>query len=211
MAQDNSWDEPNPNPRLLTGKDIIEASEFLVVEPAALWAVADVETNGRGFLHSGKPKILFEGHIFFKLMEDRAGPTIAIKGATEHGEVCYPKWDRSKYKGGEAEYGRLEEARGINDSLALQSASWGLFQLMGFNFPLAGFPSIYQFVMAMYQSERQHLLAIARWMKNTGVYKLLQARRWTDFAKAYNGPSYKVNFYDSRLEVAYGRRRTSTD
>lgn len=48
--------------------------------------------------------------------------------------VFYPKWDKSKYLGGVHEYKRLELAQEIDEECALKSASWGIGQIMGFNF-----------------------------------------------------------------------------
>ena len=35
------------------------------LEPAAIKAVVVVESGGNGFISDGKPKLLFEGHIFW--------------------------------------------------------------------------------------------------------------------------------------------------
>ena len=56
----------------ITEDDFRKAAALLDVELAALKAVEEVETTGRGgFLPSGKPRILFEGHIFWKQLKKR--------------------------------------------------------------------------------------------------------------------------------------------
>ncbi|MFO6076311.1 N-acetylmuramidase domain-containing protein, partial [Pseudomonas aeruginosa] len=35
------------------------------------------------------------------------------------------------------------------------------------------------------------------------LHKALKARKWADFARLYNGPDYKRNLYDVKLEHAY--------
>jgi len=40
------------------------SAKSLNVEVASIKAVAEVESSGDGFLADGKPKILFEPHIF---------------------------------------------------------------------------------------------------------------------------------------------------
>ncbi|MCC6559800.1 MAG: DUF3380 domain-containing protein, partial [Xanthomonadales bacterium] len=42
-------------------------SERLEVSVPTLKAVAEVESAGSGFLSDGRPKILFEGHVFSRL------------------------------------------------------------------------------------------------------------------------------------------------
>ena len=84
-----------------------------------------MEAQGAGFLGL-KPKVLYEGHIFWRLLE-QAGirPQQFVAG---NEDVLYPKWTTRFYLGGLQEYDRLEKAKVIDESLALQSASWGCFK-----------------------------------------------------------------------------------
>ena len=91
----------------LTNDMIKELGNSLNLEPALLKAVILVEGAGRdGFLPDGRPQILFEGHImykeFHKKFPDRDLGYLCKKFST----VFFPKWDRSKYLGGAAEYKR---------------------------------------------------------------------------------------------------------
>ena len=50
---------------MVTEKDFQECADTLGVEVAALKAVVEVECSSKGgFLVDGRPRILFEGHIF---------------------------------------------------------------------------------------------------------------------------------------------------
>ncbi len=60
--------------------------------------------------------------------------------------IFFPKWDKSKYLGGVHEYKRLELAKEIDGECALKSASWGMFQIMGFNHRLCGCKDVFEFV-----------------------------------------------------------------
>lgn len=60
----------------------------------------------------------------------------------------YPKWEKGHYKGGMGEYDRLEQARKIHPEAADSSASWGMFQIMGFNYAACGKKSVESFVVA---------------------------------------------------------------
>lgn len=187
----------------LIDEDFIQVAELLGCEPAALKAVQQVETGGRGgFFSPGRPAILFEGHIFWTQLKKRgSNPEDYVKG---NENILYPKWEKGHYKGGIGEYDRLEQARKINREAADASASWGMFQIMGFNYAACGEESIESFVRSMCESEFKQLLLTANFIKkNSQMLQALQARDWAVFAKCYNGPAYAQNRYDVKLEAAY--------
>jgi hypothetical protein len=98
----------------------------------------------------------------------------------------------------------LEQARKINREAADASASWGMFQIMGFNYAACGEESIESFVRSMCESEFKQLLLTANFIKkNSQMLQALQAKDWVVFAKCYNGPAYAQNSYDVKLEAAY--------
>lgn len=110
----------------LTEEDFRLAAQLLDVESAALKAVKEVK-SGRygGFLDSGRLVILFEGHIFWNRLKKKGINPEEHRTGNEN--ILYSKWDKSHYKGGEAEYARLEQARKIDREAADASASWGMF------------------------------------------------------------------------------------
>lgn len=187
----------------LIDEDFTQVAELLGCEPAALKAVQQVETGGRGgFFSPGRPAILFEGHIFWTQLKKRgSNPEDYVKG---NENILYPKWEKGHYKGGIGEYDRLEQARKINREAADASASWGMFQIMCFNYAACGEESIESFVRSMCESEFKQLLLTANFIKkNSQMLQALQARDWAVFAKCYNGPAYAQNRYDVKLEAAY--------
>lgn len=99
----------HPITERLTEEDFILVARLLDVEVAALKAVQQVETGGRGgFFAPGKPAILFEGHIFWNQLKKRnINPESHVKG---NENILYPKWEKGHYKGGMGEYDRLEQA-----------------------------------------------------------------------------------------------------
>ena len=52
-------------------EDIVTAAGRLQIEPCVLQAVCTVESSANGFLLSGRPTILFEGHIFWQQLKRR--------------------------------------------------------------------------------------------------------------------------------------------
>ena len=151
---------------VLTKEDFINAGKLLGCHPGMVEALALKETHGKAFLPDGRPTILFERHQFYKRIPivRKAGQTqaslIAVRdqAAKVDGDICSSV--RGGYKGGAAEYDRLARAQKYSDTAALESASWGQFQVMGFNAVAIGYPSVQEFVRLMYQGIDQRFLDI---------------------------------------------------
>lgn len=171
---------------------------MLGVEVAAVRAVVEVESAGSGFVRgSPLPRILFEGHVFHRLTD----------GAfeVERPDLCHPRWTKQYYQGGRGEYDRLLDALKLDADAALQSASWGLGQVMGFNHQVCGFESIDTFVDAMFEGEGRQLDAMCGFIAGNGLADELRREDWRGFARRYNGPGYAANAYHTKLEAAYRR------
>lgn len=181
--------------KLLTEQNFIDAAKSIGVEVAAVKAVAEVESRGDGFLPDGRPKILFEAHKFSKYTNHQYD--------TSHPNISSLKWNKKLYKGNEKEYPRLDEAIALNKEAALKSASWGKFQVMGFNAIDCGWTSVELFVTDMYKDEYQHLRAFLGFVKANNLVKHLQTKDWAKFAFGYNGAGYAENQYDKKMEAAY--------
>lgn len=195
--------------KLLSEKDLINFAQLYDVELAVVKAVNEVESRGRGFLIDGRPKILFEGHVFWRQLEKRnIAPASFINEETKN--VLYKKWTRSFYLGGAGEYERLEKAATISSDpgvkeAANSSASWGAFQIMGYHFKSLGYGTIDEFVSKMYEHEREHLGAFGKYLDKNNLLRHLKSKNWASFARGYNGPSYAANKYDIKLKNAYER------
>ena len=190
--------KPAPVSRKLTEADYVKAAKDLGIELAAMKAVAEVEARGSGF-KGDKPKILFEGHIFWRRLKKRSIDPGPLVPGNEN--ILHKKWTRKYYR--EDQYARLEKAVKINEDAALESASWGMFQVMGFNAESLGYPSVKNFVEMMEKSEGEHLISFARFVKVNGLVKHLRSLDWASFAKGYNGPAYAENKYDTKMANAY--------
>lgn len=188
----------------LTEEDFILMAQLLGCETAALKAVQEVETGGRGgFFAPGKPAILFEGHTFWKQLTQKGmNPKKYVQG---NEDILYPKWKKKRYKGGMEEYERLEKARRIDREAADASASWGMFQIMGFNYKTCDEKSVESFVTAMCESERKQLILSGRFIRKGGMLPALIAKNWREFAHKYNGAGYEQNSYDTNLMKAYNK------
>ncbi len=183
----------------LAPADFAAAAEALDCDAPSIAAVADVEAAGSGFLADGRPKLLFEAHLFSRL-------TGRAHDATHPG-ISSPRWDRTLYRGGAAEYDRLAQAIALDRPAALQSASWGKFQILGMHYRRCGDASVEAFVEAQCASERRQLERFVRFIRaDARLHAALRERRWDDFAYRYNGAGYRANRYDEKLAAAYRRR-----
>ncbi|MBM1199299.1 DUF3380 domain-containing protein [Pseudomonas fragi] len=198
--------------RLLKNHDLVNAAERLDVPLASVYAVNEVESNGRGFLENGKPVILFERHIMYRqlaALRHKDDDPALLKQHADELAALNPAIVNSKpggYAGGSAEHQRLSHARLIDDNAALESASWGAFQIMGFHWQRLGYASVQAFVAAMSADESQQFDAFVRFIEtDPTLHKTLKARKWADFAKLYNGPNYQRNLYDIKLQRAFKR------
>lgn len=187
--------------RRLTPEDKKRFATEYNIEPATVEAVIKVESRGNGFLTDGRPIILFEGHVFWKQL--KKFDIDPAKYHQEYPEILYPSWTKKFYKAGTGEYLRLTEAQKIHREAALCSASWGLFQVMGYHYKTLKYDSIDDFVNRQYESEYEHLEAFGRYIKQFNLVGALQEKDWRKFAKGYNGPGYEKNNYHLRLEEVY--------
>lgn len=186
----------------ITQEDLVWAAQQLRCSVASIMAVHEVESRGEGFLTDGRPAILYERHIMRRRLNAHGiDPTPYIKK--------YPNLVNTKtggYIGGSREHDRLNDARNINDSAALESASWGAYQIMGFHWKALGYSSVQDYVQSMYESERRHLEAFVRFVRlDSRLIKAIQNNDFETFARYYNGPAYAEHGYHTRLAAAYRR------
>jgi hypothetical protein len=182
--------------RPLTADGLARARRLLGVDLATLWAVMTVETRGCGFLPSRRPVILFERHIFHRLTEgrfDRRAPDLSHPRAGGYGGS------------GEVQHERLARAVALDRRAALESTSWGLGQVMGFNARLAGYRSVETMVRAMTLGEDSQLKAMMGFIAGSDLAATLRRKDWPAFAYRYNGVDYQRNRYDERLALAHAR------
>ena len=85
----------------------------------------------------------------------------------------------------------------------MESASWGLFQIMGFHWKTCGCGSAEEFRSRMERSEREQMALAMQFLEKTGIGMYLKTKDWCNFALRYNGSGYKSNRYDERLAAAY--------
>ena len=196
----------------ITEQDYIDAAASIGCKPAAIKAVASVESSGSGFLPTGELVILFEPHIFWRqLVRQRVDPKVILRAQPDTSDILYEVYRGHAGEHPSQQWGRLRRAAQINMTAAYNSASFGKFQIMGFNTVAAGYKNVFEFVHYLDQGEKYHLLSFVALIKSFGLAKALASENWKAFASSYNGPAYKGNpdtildDYDYKLAQAFKR------
>ena len=185
----------------LTEAQIAAQAKALGIEVAALKAVMEVECKGSGFNTDGSPVILFERHVFRQRLIANGKAVVADKAMRERPDLC------SKSTGAyglySAQHGRLNAAAQYHRDSALESASWGIGQVMGYHWKALSYSTLQMFINAMYKDEASQLDAMCRYIKVNNLVNALKNKDWKSFARGYNGAAYAKNSYDVKLGNAY--------
>jgi hypothetical protein len=182
--------------RDLIDSDYEWAAKELGVDIATIKAVAEVESSGSGFLANGKPKILFEGHVFWRELKNNYGVSEELLQNNKEGneDILYELWSERGDAYNLNQYDRLEKAKKLSmeltgkDDAANEAASWGKFQILGLNYKESGFSSVSDFVSAEYKNEFEHLKAFVNYIQSEKMVSYLKDKDWENFALRYNGP-----------------------
>lgn len=179
--------------------DVEDAADQLKVEPAAIWAVWDIEGCSSPFI-DGRPTILFEPHRFSRATGHRYDAS--------HPAVSSLKWNRALYPARQADrWKQLLDAVALDIDAGFASASYGGFQILGENFALCGATSSWSFAWQQAQTEADQLAAFLKFVEARGLADALRRRDWATFARVYNGTAFRENHYDTRLAAAFAKRK----
>lgn len=177
----------------VTDTDIAVLASRLGCSAKQIKTVARVESGGSAFDDMGRPKILFERHLFHRLTNGQHSvrPFSNPKG----GGYNEPSWDK------------LTLAAGFDPDAAFASASWGKFQVLGTHWKALKYPSALELAYSTVTSEAAHYELLARYIEANGLKPALaklstNPRDNEAFAKGYNGPAFKKFAYDQKLAVA---------
>lgn len=178
-----------------------------------LHAFMDTEAAGSGFDSQGRPKMLFEPHVFYRNL------TGAQRTAAVQQGLAYAKWKPGAYP--RDSYPRLMRAMRINETAALKASSWGLGQILGENHRMVGYATVQQMVFAMMADEEKHLEAMVAYLVSArlddDMRDLAALTRKTlpadtaPIVRVYNGPGYKANRYDVKFANAHNKWRSIPD
>jgi hypothetical protein len=177
----------------VTDDDIAHLATRLGCSVKQLKAVAKVESGGSAFDRFGRPKILFERHLFHRFTGGRFGQTA---------------WSNPKGGGyNEDSWDKLTRAACQDVGSAFAAVSWGKFQVLGMHWDRLGYPSALEMAYTTVTSEAAHYEMLARFVEFNGLKEALKKlstdpERNIAFASRYNGPSFRKFSYHSKLAEA---------
>lgn len=193
--------------------DFARAGHLIGVGEDVVRAVVEVETAGGGFDSAGRVRMLFEPHVFYRNLGEAKRSRAVQVG------LAYAKWGMTPYP--RDSYPRLEAAVVIDRPAAMKACSWGLGQILGENYRMAGFSAVEEMVQAFAVSEEAQLDGMIRWIDASGLDDDLRqidalkrastAAEWAPFARVYNGPGYAKNKYHTKLAAAHAKWRRIPD
>lgn len=182
--------------------------------PAALHAISDVESAGKGYDDKGRLVIAVEPHIF-SIETNRAWDVIRP-------DVSYPKWIRYR-KGGPApkgmsahpmdldQDGRWEMFAAMGElsfDAACAAISAGRFQQLGRGWDKLGFSSAEALIRELWLSEAHQLAVMIRYFLRHNLGPAVKRLDWRAVAKGYNG-SGQVDWYAGKMAERFKvRQRT---
>jgi len=200
--------------KIITKEQKIAIAKAFGLEYATLCSVMDVESGGSGFDDAtGRIKIQFEPVWFSRFLTKKkmthtfSSTKKIVKGVSKIDKYVIKYKDKQIINGVEgqnSEYLAFNAAISIDKDSALLSTSFGLGQIMGFNYLAAGYKTVDEMVSAFQESEENQLIGMIRFIKsNQRQWEALLSKDFATFAHYYNGASYKMFNYDIRLSESY--------
>ena len=173
----------------INDNDYATTAKDLGVEKEVLMAIASQESKHTSFKAVKQATILFERHKMYWLLIKKGYTKASVDALSKK----YPSIV-NKSDGGYNDmtsYEKLKIAKSIDYSCAVQSCSWGKFQVMGLNYANL-YSSPMELEKAMNMCELQQFKYFVSYLKNTsGMVDALKNKNWERIATLYNGPKWK--------------------
>jgi hypothetical protein len=160
------------------GGAILERATASQVEPAVALAIFAVESKRAYDPTTGLVIVRFEPKVFLRF----SGRLVT----SDHSSQL-------------AEWQAIEEAYAIDQKAALASASYGLPQLMGFNFGVTSHHDARSLLLAFQRSAREQVAGFFGFVEANKLVDEARDRRFVDFARRYNGIG-KEELYGAKMK-----------
>lgn len=183
---------------------LVKAAKSHKVRPSAILALVEVETAGNPFEADGHtPNFLFERHVFYR---ELGKISAALRSKAVRMGLAHPSWQpKTQYKDERTSGQRmilLGKAMSVNEEAAKASASWGLGQIMGNEYPEVQLSSACELFTFSSGNVDNQIELIFRLLKSKGIIDAMNAKNWARVALRWNGPGYRKNAYDTKLAAA---------
>ena len=173
----------------INDNDYATTAKELGIEKEVLMAIASQESKHASFKAVKQATILFERHKMYRLLIKKGNTKASVDALSKK----YPSIVNEDSGGHNdmTSYEKLKIAKSIDYDCAIQSCSWGKFQVMGFNYANL-YSSPRELEKAMNMCELQQFKYFVSYLKNTsGMVDALKNKNWERIATLYNGPNWK--------------------
>ena len=173
----------------INDNDYATTAKELGIEKEVLMAIASQESKHASFKAVKQATILFERHKMYRLLIKKGNTKASVDALSKK----YPSIVNEDSGGHNdmTSYEKLKIAKSIDYSCAVQSCSWGKFQVMGFNYANL-YSSPRELEKAMNMCELQQFKYFVLYLKKTnGMVDALKNKNWERIATLYNGPNWK--------------------
>ncbi|MFT4304998.1 MAG: N-acetylmuramidase domain-containing protein, partial [Candidatus Woesearchaeota archaeon] len=163
------------------------------IVPAKLFAILNVESSSQPFYSDGHPIVRFECRRY----------NSRVSG--EEMVPCETTYNQPYGIGAHTNYEAFKHALTLNRNQALLQTSFGLGQVMGFNYNLVGYSSVEEFYSSMFNENNQALAFLDFIKSNNQIFNELKNENtnWDIIAHFYAGPGYAQINHHVKLENAY--------
>lgn len=187
----------------ITSADFDRIAARLGVGANIVRAVRKVEAPRGAFDITGKPTHLYERHVFARNTDPKG------RFNASHPAISGGPYGRGGYGSYSGQFDKLADACFLDPEAAFRACSWGAFQVLGENAVALGYPSAFDFALALVSSETAHLESFVRFVEINGlVDELRQVRAGVPdsaipFVSKYNGPGFReFNYHVNLTEAA---------
>ncbi len=208
------------NPATLTIEDFVARGREWNQHPAALHALADAESSGRGFDTRNRALASIEPHAFSCATLnafDRTHPHLSYPEFVGYRKGAAPPraWGQHPYTlSQDGRWAIFEQWAELNPEAACSAMGLGRFQqLVGRtpamkrhglepNWKALGFASAETLFRKLFVSEQDQFEVLYLFLRANGLTRALAERDWRTLARAYNGPA-QVEAYAAKLAVGW--------
>lgn len=193
--------------RPITDKEIRDLATQSGLEYAALKAFIQAESAGKGFINE-RLLIQFEPTHFAKYLTRKGIKNVITKEGNSYKIIVQQAKDLDSPEPGvtiqatvivngvevqNPEWKAFDLALKVDRESALLSTSFGLSQIMGFNFALAGYKTVEEMYKDFSSGEFAHVKGMVNFIKNTKpLFNALKSKNWHLVATYYNGAGYQA-------------------
>ena len=173
----------------INDNDYATTAKELGIEKEVLMAIASQESKHASFKAVKQATILFERHKMYRLLIKKGNTKASVDALSKK----YPSIVNEDSGGHNdmTSYEKLKIAKSIDYDCAIQSCSWGKFQVMGFHYANL-YSSPRELEKAMNMCELQQFKYFVLYLKKTnGMVNALKSKNWEEIATLYNGPKWK--------------------